>query len=259
MKPNKPTTHPNELPTKPPTPQIIIAITALILFGSGYCFSQSNNIENNMKTNNSIQTKNVDPVYLDKEDPIFISIKGRVIKDLQESVKKADLESPENKLRKEQMKEWSQEKLGQLNDLSEKSIFDYAEQTHFDAGIFMMVFDVMGKMDQKELSGEYDIRVLSPGNDKYVAEFWEDGIAVNSEAHAIAWAHELANSERAKKNPGSGLGNVKEITKTYADARKLIKDGKKERYTKVMALLYSKGKDGLVSFNDPFQPLIDFK
>ncbi len=247
------------IPAKSIFHKLTIAITILILFGSGYCFPQSDDTGQNMKTKNSIQTKNVDPVYLDQKDPIFISIKVRVINDLRESAKKVDPDLPENKLLTEQVKTWPQEKQDQVNALFVQSIYDYAEQTLFDAGIFMMVFDVMGKMDQKELSEENDIRILNLGNDKYVAEFWEDGIAVNSEAHAIAYAHELANSERAKKNPGSGLGNVKEIKKIYADARKLIKDGKKERYSKVMALIYSKEKDGSITFNNPFQKIIDFK
>jgi len=238
---------------------MIIAISAFILLGSGFCFSHSNNLEQNMKTNDSIQTKNADPVYLDQKDPIFISIKARVINDLKESTKKVDPNLPENKLQVEEAKKWPQEKQDQVNALFVQSIYDYAEKTHFDAGIFMMVFDVMGKKDLKELSEENDIRVLNLGNDKYVAEFWEDGIAVNSEAHAIDYAHELANSERAKKNPGSGLGNVKEIKKNYADTRKLIKDGKKERYTKVLALLYSKEKDGSITFINPFQAIMDFK
>jgi hypothetical protein len=254
MKSNKSTS-----PANSSTHKIIIAITTLIFFGSGYCFSQSNNTGQNMEANINIQTKNVDFVSLDKKDPIFISIKSRVITDLKESVKKADPESPENKQRAEQVKTWTQEKQNQLNALFEKSIYDYADQTHFDAGTFMMVFDVLGKVDQKEIAEEYDIRVLNLGEDKYVAEFWEDGIATNSEAHAIAWAHELANSERAKKNPGSGLGNVKEIKKTYADARKLIKDGKKEQYTKIMALLYTVEKDGSITFHDPGQQVMDFK
>ena len=247
------------IPAKSTFHKLTIAIISLILFGSGYCFPQSDYTGQNMKTKDSIQAKNVDPVYLDQKDPIFISIKGKVITDLLETVKKVDPESPENKLLTEQVKTWPQEKQDQVNALFVQSIYDYAEKTHFDAGIFMMVFDVMGKKDQKELSEENDIRVLNLGKDKYVAEFWEDGIAVNSEAHAIAWAHELANSERAKKNPGSGLGNVKEIKKTYANARKLIIDGKKERYTKVMALLYSKEKDGSITFINPFQAIIDFK
>jgi hypothetical protein len=247
------------IPAKSTFHKLTIAITSLILFGSGYCFPQSDYTGQNMKTNDSIQTKNVDPVYLDQKDPIFISIKARVINDLKESTKKVDPDSPENKLQVEEAKKWPQEKQDQVNALFVQSIYEYAEKTHFDAGIFMMVFDVMGKKDSKELSEENDIRVLNLGNDKYVAEFWEDGIAVNSEAHAIAYAHELANSERAKKNPGSGLGDVKVIKKNYADTRKSIKDGKQERYTKVMALLYSKEKDGSITFNNPFQSIIDFK
>ena len=123
----------------------------------------------------------------------------------------------------------------------------------------MLVFEDLGKMDQKEIAEEYDIRVLYLGNDKYVAEFWEDGLTVNSEAHALARAHELANSEYAKKNPDSGVGNVEVIKENYANVRKSIEDGKKERYTKMMALLYTLNKDASIIFHNPFQPLIDFK
>jgi len=234
----------------------LIAIIALIIFGNGYCFSQSNKPEHLLNTKINSKAKIEDPVHLDKNDPIFILIKGRAITDLKKS---ADPESPENISLAEHLKTLTQEKQSQLETLFVNTINDYTAKTYFNGGTFMRVFNVLGKMDQKELEEEYDFRVLNIGDNKYVAEFWEDGIATNSEAHAIAYAHELANSEYAKKHPDSDVGNPEEIKKNYANTRKSIKDGKKERYSKVMALLYTLGKGGSITFHDPFQPLIDFK
>jgi hypothetical protein len=237
-------------------PKMIVTITTFILLGSGYCFSQSNKTGQTMNNNKNIYIKKVDPFYIDKNDPVFLTIKGRAITDLKKS---ADPESPENILMAERIKTWSEEKQSQLETLFVTTINDYTDKTNFEPGTFMMVFNVLGKMDQKELAEEYDFRVLNIGDYQYVAEFWEDGIAVNSEAHALAYAHELANSEYARKHPDSDVGNVEVIKKNYADVRKSINDGKKERYNKVMAFLYTKEKDGSIAFHDPFQPLIDFK
>ncbi|MCX6175579.1 MAG: hypothetical protein NTZ27_12570 [Ignavibacteriales bacterium] len=212
-----------------------------------------------MKTTiNNIKTKNVASVYLDKNDPKFISIKDRAVTDLKQSIKRADPESPENKLIAAQIKTWTSEKQNKLPVLFEKSIKEYTAQTQFDAETFLLVFDELGKKDQKKIAEEYDIRVQYLGDDKYVAEFWEDGLAVNSEANAVAYAHELANSEYAKKHPDGDVGNVEVVKKNYANTRKSIKDGKQERYTKMMALLYTIEKDGSVTFHDPGQPIIDF-
>lgn len=253
MQPNRPITLSKELPKKLPTPQLIIAITALILFGSGYCFSQSHKTGKTMKT-----TKNVASVYLDKNDPKFISIKGRAFSDLDAIVKEFDPESEYNKLIAIQTKTWTEEKRNECQALGAESINDYASQTHLDVGTFMMVITSIGEIDQKKLENEWDVRVQFMGVDKYVAEFWEDGIAVNSEANAVAWANELSKSEYAKKHPDGDVGNVEVIKKNYANTRKSIKAGKKERYTKMMALLYTVDNGGAVTFNDPFQPAIDF-
>lgn len=209
-------------------------------------------------TMNTVQTNNAASVYLEQNDPIFLSIKGRTVTDLKRSAEKSDPESTENKLVAAKIKTWTKEQQDRLQALGEKSITDYAAQTRFDVGIFMLVFDVLGKRNQKEIAEEYDIRVQYCGGNKYVAEYWEDGLAVNSEAHALAEAHKLAASEYAKKHPNDGIGNVDEVKKTYANVRKSIKAGKQERYTKVMALLYSREKDGSIVFHDPGQPMIDF-
>jgi len=232
-----------------PSPQMIIAIAALILFGSGYCFSQTQKTGKTMKT-----TKKAATVYLDKSDPKLISIKGRVFSDLYEIAKELDPESEKNK----SFAKWTEEKRNECQALGAESINDYAEQTHLGVGMFMMVITSLGEIDQKKMEKEWEVRVQFKGADKYVAEFWEDGLAVNSEANAVAYADELAKSEYAKKHPDGDVGNVEVIKKNYEDVRKSIKAGRKERYTKVMALLYTVDNGGAVTFINPFQPSIDF-
>ncbi len=220
----------------------IFIVMLCILFGSGYCFPQSKLAGQIMNsTVDTTQIKNVAPVYLDKNDPIFITIKGRVITDLK---KRSDPESTKNKLIAAQMKTLTEEKQNQLETLFKKSITDYITQAHFDVGILMRHFNDLERKDLKKIAEEYDIRVQYVGCNKYVAEFWEDGLAVNSEAHALA----------STNNPDDRI-SVKE---TYADVRKSIEAGKQERYTKVMALLYTLDKDGSSTFHDPFQSVIDF-
>ncbi|TSA26703.1 MAG: hypothetical protein D4R68_06955 [Ignavibacteriales bacterium] len=252
MQPNKPS-------KKRSSPQMIIAISALILLSNGYCFSQSHKTGKTMKAAiNDNQTKKGTLEYIGENDPIFITISNRAIDDLKKSVERSDPESKENKLIAAQIKTWTPEKQNKLPALFEKSIKEYTAQTQFDAETFLLVFDELGKKDQKKIAEEYDIRVQYLGEDKYVAEFWEDGLAVNSEANAVAYAHELANSEYAKKHPDGDVGNVEVVKKNYANTRKFVKDGKQERYTKMMALLYTIQKDGSVTFHDPGQQMIDF-
>ncbi|MHB8581315.1 MAG: hypothetical protein ACYDA4_15840 [Ignavibacteriaceae bacterium] len=252
-------THSKKISNKVTTSKMILALSTLILFGSGYCFSQSNKTGKTMKaTINDIKTKKTATAYLEKNDPIFITIKDRAVTDLKQSSVRSDPESNEDKLIATQIKTWTKEKQNKLQALVEQSINDYTAKTHFDVGTFMMVFSEFGKMDQKKIAEEYDIRIQDLGDDKYVAEFWEDGLAVNSEANALISAHELATSEYAKKHPDSGIGNVEVVKKTYANVRKSIQAGVQERYTKVMVLLYTLDKDGLITFHDPFQSVIDF-
>ena len=167
-----------------------------------------------------LQTKNAAPVYLDKNDPIAKSIKGRAVADLRQLARFMDPESPEIKLMETQAKAWPQEKQDQLQALVGQSIIDYIAQTLFDANTFMLVFSSFKEMDQKKIVEEWDIRVQHPGGDKYIAEFWEDSHAVHPEA----------------KN---------EI-------------GENARYYKMMALLYTLEKNGSATFHNPSQPMIDF-
>jgi len=167
-----------------------------------------------------LQTKNAVPVYLDKNNPIVISIKARAVSDLRQSTRYMDPVSPESKLVETQEKALSEVKKNQLQELFGQIIENYTAQTLFDAGTFMLVFSSFKEMDQKKIPVEWDIRVRNLGGDKYIAEFWEDSHIVHPEAK-------------------------KEI-------------GENARYYKMMALLYTKEKDGSVTFHDTFQPVIDF-
>ncbi len=167
-----------------------------------------------------LQTKTATPIYLDKNDPIVVFIKGRAVTDLRRSTKYMDPGSPESESIRTKMEAWSEEKKSQLQALGGQAIGDYAAQTHFDASTFMLVFSSFGEMDEKKIPEEWDIRVQHPGGDKYIAEFWEDSQAVHPEAK-----NEIAENAR---------------------------------YYKMMALLYTLEKDGSVAFHNPFQPVIDF-
>lgn len=244
MQPNAPFAPLDESPKKSATPRIIWAIMALIVVGGGYWFSQSSTTGEIMNTTiDSIQTKQVVPGYLDNSDPVLVSIKGRALADLVQSIKRADPESAENKSFATQAKGWSQERQNQLQALFEESINDYAAQTHLsdvDFGTFMLVFQDFKEMEQKRIAEEHDIRVQYLGGDKYVAEFWQDGLAVYSEKNVPDNERKAVAKER------------------YAIVRKSIEDGQQERYTKMFALLYTRENDGSITFHDPFQPMIDF-
>jgi hypothetical protein len=155
-----------------------------------------------------------------------------------------------------QMETWTEEKQNQFQALGAKSFNDYTVQTHLDVkifniGTFLLVFNDFGKMDQKRIAEEHDIRVQYLGGDKYVVEFWED-----SEAHALA---------RASNPNDDDIEIVKELIRLSSGQESVSnEDGAKItkmvalRYTKMMALLYTLEKDGSVTFHDPFQPMYDF-
>lgn len=253
MQPNKTITHSKELRNKLSTPQTIIAIVALILFGNGYCFSQSNKTGQIMDTtNNNIQTKNAAPVYLDKSDPIYILIKARTVADLKQ---RTDTASAENKIIADKIMALTEEEQTKLEAIFRQSITDYVSQTR---GEFMLHFKEVAEKDHKDIAEEYDFRVQNLGNNKYAAEYWEDGLAVNSEEHALAWAQELVKRQEAAKISPDIKGIVQEVKIKYEDVRNSIKAGKLERYTKVLALLYVQEKNGSITFHDPYQELYNF-
>lgn len=243
----------NELPQKMSSHQTVITIVAIILFGSGDCFSQSNNTGQIMDTtNNNIHAKNLAPVYLAKSDPIFKSIKARAVADLKQ---RTDTASAENKLIADKLRTLTVEKQTQLEAILVKSFTDYTSQTH---GEFMLHFKEVAEKDPKNIAEEYDFRVQNLGNNKYAAEYWEDGLVVNSEENALAWAQELVKRQESAKVSPDVNGIVQEVKIKFEDVRNSIKSGKQERYTKVLALLYVQEKNGSITFRDPYQELYDF-
>jgi hypothetical protein len=220
--------------------KVFFVLTALILGGSGYSFSQNTKI--------NVQS------YLEA----YTTIKGRAMPDLTECIRKSKSDSPEGKVAAIKMKDWSEEKKSQMQDLFRRSITDYSGQVHMDVSEFMTVISSFGEEYQKKQFAASDFRVQKLGDDKYVGEFYCDLLLANSEENAVISAHELAQSPYAKKHPDSDIGNVEVIKKTYADERKLIEAGKHPRYATIMALLYTRAKDGTIIFNDPFQAGIDF-
>lgn len=203
-------------------------------------------------TNNNIQTNNLEPVYLDKSDPIFISIKARSVPDLKQNT---DTASAENKLIADKLRTLTEEKQTELNVILVKAFTDYASQTR---GEFMMHFREVAEKDPKNIADEYDFRVQNLGNNKYAAEYWEDGIVVNSEENALVWAQEVVKRQEAAKISPDVKGILKEVKTKYEDVRNSIKSGKQERFTKVLALLYVQEKNGSITFHDPYQELYNF-
>ncbi|MFA5805870.1 MAG: hypothetical protein WC879_14630 [Melioribacteraceae bacterium] len=253
MKPNKTIVLSKKIFNKLPIPQTIIALITLVFFGSGYCFSQSNNTGQTMSSSiSNIQIDNTTPVYLDKSDPIFISIKARTVADLKQ---RTDTASAENKLIVAKLRTLTEEKQIQLEAILVKSFTDYTSQTR---GEFMLHFREVAEKDPKNIAEEYDFRVQNLGNNKYAAEYWEDGLAVNSEENALAWAQELVKRQEADKITPDIKGIVQEVKIKFEDVRNSIKSGKQERYTKVLALLYVQEKNGSVTFHDPYQELYNF-
>ncbi len=131
--------------------------------------------------------------------------------------------------------------------LFQTSIDDYISKVKLDevdAGMFMYILSEFKEMDKKRISEQYDIRVSKTGNN-YIAEFWEDGLDLNSEKHAIQ------NALDAKQ--------VEVIKERYEIVRGTIKSGKNKRYVKMMALLYTQQTDGTVIFIEPLKSMMNFK
>lgn len=211
-----------------------------------------------MKTTQTNPGFNSGIVYLAKTDPVYIDIKSRVWNDWTAAVRRSDPSGEENKRRKEEIAEWPAEKQERFESLAMKALRDYNKETDLDPGYFIMLFNEVLNLDQKKLEAETDFRVRAAANHKFIAEFWEDGLAVNSEANALIRAKELAESPRAKLHPEEDLGNVAVIKKTFAEARKAITSGKQKRFTKLMAFIYIQLPNKKIVFRDPFQPLYDF-
>ena len=167
-----------------------------------------------------LQPTNTAPDYLDKNNPIVISTNAREVSDLRQSTKYMAPESTKSKSSEKQVNALPEVKKNQLQELFGQIIENYTAQTLFDTSTFRLVFSSFNEMDQKKIPEQWDIRVQNLGNDKYIAELWEDSYVVHPEAK-------------------------KEI-------------GENSQYYKMMALLYTLGKDGSVTFHDTFQPMVDF-
>lgn len=227
---------------------IIVLIVSIGIFIYAKYMPSSKKIENNLIASNTASITKVG--YLDKTDPTYQIIANRVIGDFQESVRKSNPGSPENKLISEKVAAWPQDKRDQLQAIGEKSLNDYAAQIQLDLGTFMLVLgSYLATDDPKKVAAENDIRVQYLGDGKYIAELWEDGLAVNSEANAVSSTNRDATTYPENRDA---------MKQTYADARKAINDNKQERYNKIMALLYTQGSDGSITFQDPGQPMFDF-
>lgn len=171
----------------------VLFLIALIIMGSGYSFAQTSLIRESMnRPNNSNQTRDVSPVYLDKNDPLFVAIKGRVIADLKQ---KTDTASVETKLIAARINALTKEKQTELETIFVKSINDYNFQTRFEPGIFMLHFKELQEKEPKELEEEYNFRLQNLGGNKYAAEFWKnDEPERNSKVMALLYILEKDGS-----------------------------------------------------------------
>jgi len=250
--PNKPIKVSKELFIKLPILQTIIAIIISQLLGGGYSFSQSQKTGQNMGTQfSNIRIDSTTPVYLSKGDRIFISIWARTVADLKQRTNTA---SAKNKLIADKIMALTEEEQKKLEAILVKAFTDYASQTH---GEFMLHFKEVAEKDPKNIAEGYDFRVQNLGNNKYAAEYWEDGLAVNSEENALAWAQEVIKRQESAKVSPDIKGIVHEVKMKFENVRNSINAGKHERYTKVLALLYVQEKNSSITFHDPYQPLYD--
>lgn len=227
---------------------LIISIIILILGG---VFTYTKFMPNSKISKTNSIASNISQVkYLEKTDPIYKTIAARVLSDFQAAAEIGTKGAPKTKSVESKLQALSQEEQDQFQALFVKSIDDYMTKLDYDFKGFMSVFSSrLATLDQKKMAEEYDIRVQYLSGNRYVAEFWEDGLAVNSEANAVSSTNQSATTYPE---------NREALKKTYADIRKSITDGKQERYTKVMVLLYTLETDGSITFHNPFQPVIDF-
>lgn len=225
----------------------LIIIVAAIFTCWSNCFCQTRKTANASKVTKNKIIKKAQTGVLQQKDSIAILIKNRAIDDLIHLVETSDPSTPENKLMAAKIKEWPKEKQEQFMQFFQTSINDYVSKVklvELDAAMFLYFLSEFKGMDKKRIAEQYDIRVSRYGNN-YIAEFWEDGLDLNSEKHAIK------NALNAKQ--------VEVIKHRYGIVRGTIKSGKSKRYVKMMALLYAKEPDGSVIFVEPLKSMMDFK
>lgn len=200
-----------------------------------------------------ISTLMAKPIYLSKTDPLYIQIKSRAMNDFREAIKRANPNSEENLAKKTKLKTLSEAKQAEYNDAFIQSLRDYTSQLDFSFEIFMLVFVDFDLNGLNKFMNESDFRVRLITGNKYAAEYWEDGVLANSDENAIIWAKTIM-----KKYPNNKEA-LKEVRENYANIRKLMLNGKNERYTETMAFLYTKEKDGTILFHHPGQVMYDLK
>jgi hypothetical protein len=177
------------------------------------------------KTVSTSPGKKIAGIYLDKNDPVLKAIRSRAVTDLKQSVQRTNPRSEENQAIAKEITTWTKEKQDQLPGRYDKSMNDYTKQLHFDVTTFRRAYTILARLDEKQLTTEYDLRVQCLGENKYAAEFWEDGLTIKPLTHA------LASTENVDNN--------KSVDESYAVFRKSIEEGKHERFTKILALLYT--------------------
>lgn len=190
-------------------------------------------------------------VYMEMSDSTVIKIKNRSLADLKHLSEKFNSESDTSKLISQKIETLTEEKRTQVEAAFIKSLTEYITLADYDMPTFILILESFKEKDKEKIGDEFDVRVRTLGNERYVAEFWEDGLAVNSEANALAWAQKLT-----MRYPDD-TGLVETVKETYANARNSITSGEKERYTRTMVLIYKLNNDGSISFLDPFQPMLD--
>jgi hypothetical protein len=224
---------------------IIIVVATFTCWSNCFCQTRKTAIATKVTKNKPIKKQGSGVTQ--KNDSISIIIKNRAIDDLIHLVETSDPSTPENKLMKEKSIEWPEEKQERFLEFFKNSINDYVSKVklvELDAAMFLYFLSEFKGMDKKRISEQYDIRVSKTGNN-HIAEFWEDGLDLNSEKHAIKNA---LNAEQ-----------VEVIKHRYGIVRGTIKSGKNKRYVKMMALLYNKQPDGTVIFIEPLKAMMDFK
>ena len=224
---------------------IIIVAATLTCWSNCFCQTRKPSADTKVAKNTTIKKHGTGGIQ--KNDSITILIKNRAIDDLIHLVEISNPSTPDNKLMTEKMKGWPEEKQERFIQFFQTSINNYISKVKLaevDAAMFLYILSEFKEMDKKRISEQYDIRVSKSGNN-YIAEFWEDGLDLNSEKHAIQ------NAVDAKQ--------IETIKERYAIVRGTIKSGKNKRYVKMMALLYAKQPDGTVIFIEPIKPMMDFK
>ncbi len=220
---------------------IILLLSSILLNKQCLIVASKNSISKILLNMKSQQSK-----YLKETDSIYAVLKSRIINDIKSSIKRSKPNSTENKLLQKKMKTWSVEQKNKSQNIFKKALNEYILQTHFDedASAYLIVYYDFENDDSSKILKKYEIRVQQLSTNKWIAEFWLDGLNKYSEQEALT---NTTDPQRKKM-----------IQQRYAASREPILKGTLQRYTKMLTLLYTKNSNENIEFNDPFQPLIDY-